>query len=249
MTLGWIVASGLGMAAIALVGGLTLLLPEATLRRLLLPLVALSAGSMLGGAFFHLLPAAVARMGSTRPFLWAALGFTAFFCLEQFLHWHHCHRTRGEHEAAHVHPFSQLLLVADGVHGFIGGLAVGAAFVVDIRLGISTWLVEAAHEVPQELGDFGALVHGGWSPKKALVYNFLSGLTFLAGALVAWAASRTLDVGVIVPFAAGNFVYVAAVDLVPAINKHERFRQNAVHFACFAGGLGLLWALAQFHSG
>lgn len=230
------------MSAIALVGGVTLWLRETTLGKLLLPLVALSAGAMLGGALFHMLPAATERLeGEVTPYVWAALGFTAFFCLEQFLHWHHCHRTTSEHKR----PVTYLLLTADGLHNFVGGLAVGAAFMVDIQLGITTWLAAAAHELPQELGDFGALVHGGYTPRKALAYNFLSALPFLLGGLVAYATSRSLDVAFLVAFAAGNFIYIAAVDLVPEINKHHRAPIAALHFGCFVGGLGILLALQQ----
>ena len=120
------------MSCIALVGGLTLLLPERTLKQILLPLVALSAGSLIGGALFHMLPDAVNRLGGdVSAYVWLAAGFLLFFCLEQFLHWHHCHRTTSEHQR----PVTYLLLVGDGVHNFIGGLAVGATFIVDLKLG------------------------------------------------------------------------------------------------------------------
>jgi len=239
-TLWWILGSGLAMSALSLVGGAALLLPEPTLQRLLLPLVALAAGSLLGGALFHMISAAVVVMGSPEtPLLWVAAGFLAFLCLEQFLHWHHCHRTLHEH----TRPLGTLILLADGLHNFVGGLAVGGTFVVDLRLGVTTWLVAAAHEVPQELGDFGALVHGGLAPRRALWLNFLSALTFVAGGAVAWAASSRLDVGFLVPFAAGNFLYIAAADLVPEINRHADWRVNVVHFVALAAGMGLLLAV------
>jgi len=112
--------------------------------------------------------------------------------------------------------------------------------VIDIRLGIVTWLAAAAHEVPQELGDFGVLVHGGWDRRQALFYNVLSALTFLIGGLVAYFASFRLDVSFLVPFAAGNFIYIAASDLIPEVKAHANLRANVVHFAVFVVGAALM---------
>ena len=167
-TLVWILIAGTAMSLLALVGALTTVLSEATLARVVLPAVGLAAGSLLGGAFFHMIPEAVDALGNgLSVYVWIVAGFIVFFVLEQFLHWHHCHKSaNSEHR-----PLGHLILVADGLHNLIGGLAVGGAFVVDIRVGIVTWLVAAAHEVPQEFGDFGILVHSGWSKKSAIVFG------------------------------------------------------------------------------
>jgi zinc and cadmium transporter len=235
----WIFFSGLLMSAIALVGSLTLFLQEATLKKLLLPLVSLAAGTLLGGALLHMLPAAIEKSGNQASvYLWTLLGFTLFLALEQFLHWHHCHRAPSEHR-----PLTYLILIADGVHNFIGGLAVAGAFLIDVRVGVSTWLAAAAHEVPQELGDFGILIHGGWNKGRALLYNFLSALTFLLGGIVAYSASFALDVTFLLPLAAGNFIYIAAADLIPEIKYHDDPKNNAIHFLSFLSGLGLLWVV------
>lgn len=220
------------MSAIALCGAVTLLLSEARLRALLMPLVALAAGTMLGGALFHLLPAAVARMGNeVRVYLWVLAGFAMFFALEQFLSWHHCHHVPCPHR-----PLTVLILVADAVHNFIGGLAVGAAFVVDTRLGIGAWTAAAAHEIPQELGDFAILVHGGWRPRRALCFNFASALTFLFGGWGAWWMSGAVDVSFLLAFAAGNFIYIAAADLIPEVKTVTSLRHSGIHLAAFLGG-------------
>jgi zinc and cadmium transporter len=235
-----VIAGGL-MSCIALVGSVTLLLRPATLDRIVLPLVAFSAGSLMGGAFFHMVPAAVGQgTDDASAYVWMVVGFTVFLCLEQFLHWHHCRNKFSEH---HPRPLSALILIADGLHNLIGGLAVGGAFVADPRLGITAWLVAACHEIPQELGDFAVLIHGGLRRQWALLFNFLSALTFLAGSLLAYAASFRIEVGFLIPFAAGNFIYIAASDLVPEIKKHRGAGLDIVHFAAFTAGLLLLWAL------
>jgi zinc and cadmium transporter len=218
-TLGWIIVAGLAMSSVALVGSVTLVLPERMLERLVMPLVAFAAGSLLGGALFHMLPESVAVLGNRLAvYVWLTVGFVTFFLLEQVLQWHHCHRTVSEHG-----PLGYLILLADGAHNLIGGLAVGSAFIVDLRLGVVTWLVAAAHEIPQELGDFGILVHSGWAPRRALLYNVLSALTFLVGGLLAYALSGRFDVAFLVPFAAGNFVYIASADLIPQITTTARY--------------------------
>jgi zinc and cadmium transporter len=233
----WIVGGGLLMSAIALVGSVTLVLPRATLQRILLPLVALAAGSLLGGAFFHMIPASLAaNRGVLFTSLWTMAGFTVFFALEQFLHWHHCHRA----SSSCKQPLSYLILIGDGLHNFLGGLAIAGTFLIDVRVGIAAWLAAAAHEVPQELGDFGVLLHAGWSKRKALLFNFLSGLTFLVGGLIAYAVSFELDVDFLVPFAAGNFIYIGASDLVPEVNKHGSPLVNAIHFVSFVVGVALM---------
>jgi zinc and cadmium transporter len=236
-TLLWIIGSGLLMSAVALVGSVTLLLPERTLQRILLPLVAFSAGSLLGGAFLHMLPAALkTAKDDLSVYVWTLAGFSVFLLVEQFLHWHHCQRAEAECRK----PLTYLILIGDGLHNFIGGLSIAAIFLTDIRLGITAWLAAVAHEIPQELGDLGVLLHGGWSKRKALAFNFISALTFLVGGLVTYAVSFRLDVSFLIPFAAGNFIYIGASDLVPEVKRHENPAVNLIHFVCFIAGIGLL---------
>jgi zinc and cadmium transporter len=225
------------MSAIALLGAITFALPKATRDRLILPLVAFSAGSLLGGALLHMIPESVARnSGALSVYLWVVAGFTAFLALEQFLHWHHWHNSSTDEKS----PLSHLMVIGDSLHNFLGGVAVAGAFIVDHQLGITTWLAAAAHEVPQELGKFGVLLHGGWSRGKALLVSGLSSLTFLVGGIFAYVISRELDVSFLVPFAAGNFLYIAASDLVPEVNRHHLLGTNLLHFVSFAAGIALL---------
>jgi zinc and cadmium transporter len=163
-------------------------------------------------------------------------GFSVFFALEQFLHWHHCHRAT----ASCKKPLTYLILIGDGLHNFIGGLAIAGTFLVDIRLGIMAWLAAAAHEIPQELGDFGVLIHGGWEKKKALLFNLLSALTFLLGGLVTYVAAFTIDISFLIPFAAGNFLYIGAADLIPEVKHHDNLAANIQNFLAFIAGLALM---------
>lgn len=237
-TLAWIIVGGALMSAIAMVGSLTLVLKPSTLERLLLPLVAFAAGSLVGGAFFHMIPAAIDANANTLGISVAVVtGFTVFFVLEQVLHWHHCHRAQSDCKK----PLTYLILIGDALHNFLGGLAIAGTFLIDVRLGITSWLAAAAHEVPQELGDFGVLVHGGWSKRRALLFNVLSGLTFLLGGLLAYGLSFQMNVSWLIPFAAGNFLYIGASDLVPEVNKHDDHKANAVHLLAFVLGVALLY--------
>ncbi|MBI3965283.1 MAG: ZIP family metal transporter [Chloroflexi bacterium] len=236
----WILLSGILMSAIALIGSVTLILRETTLQRILLPLVSFAAGSLVGGALFHMIPASLLSRPGMSTFGWVALGFLIFFGLEQFLHWHHHHRAFADGKK----PLTYLILMGDGLHNFLGGLAIAGVFLLDVRLGIAAWLAAAAHKVPQELGDFGVLVHGGLEKRTALLFNLLSGLTFLVGGLIAYFASLQLDVRWLVPLAAGNFLYIGASDLVPEVNKADSFETNLLHFVAFAAGMGLLFAAA-----
>lgn len=239
-TFAYIVLFGFAMSLIALVGSVTLVLNQSVVDKILLPLVAFAAGSLIGGALFHMIPASIHEMGNNiSVYMWLAAGFVVFLALEQFLHWHHSHET----EPASKEPLTYLILVADGLHNLIGGFFVGASFLIDIRLGITAWLAAAAHEVPQELGDFAVLVHGGWSKRGALLYNFLSALAFPVGGVLVFAASKTFDVDFLVPFAAGNFLYIGAADLIPEIKKGRNFSHNVVHFAAFVAGLVILLVL------
>jgi zinc and cadmium transporter len=239
-TLFWIIGSSIVMSAIALVGSITLVLKEETLKRILLPLVAFAAGSLIGGAFFHMIPTGISQYGNTTGFyVWILAGFSIFFALEQLLHWHHCHRA----SATCKRPLTYLILIGDGLHNFIGGLAIAGTFITDIRLGIMAWLAAAAHEIPQELGDFGVLVHGGWEKRKALLFNVLSALTFLLGGLLTYAISFNIDISFLIPFAAGNFLYIGASDLVPEVKEHENLRINIMNFLAFISGLALMFII------
>lgn len=235
MVLTLIIVFGFAMSAIALIGSLTLILPEAIFDKIVLPLVSLAAGTLLGGAFFHMLPEAINSIGNKNSvYICLVLGFIVLFVFEQFLHWHHCHCSKLKHK-----PVSYSILMADGIHNLIGGLSVGSAFIIDIKLGIVTWFAAALHEIPQELGDFGILVNSGWNKTKALIFNFISALTFPIGAIIAYIFSDYHFSPLVLAFAAGNFIYIAASDLIPQLNTCKTLVQIS-QFVLFILGLVIM---------
>ena len=247
----WILTGGLLMSLIALVGAITAVLSPRALQRVLLPMVALAAGTLLGGAFFHMIPEVQGRIEPRQSGLWVMAGFTTFLALEQLLFWHHSHR-HGE-AASPVSasqldagkPMGVLILLGDGLHNFIGGLSIASAFLLNPTAGVMAWLAAAAHEVPQELGDIGVLLHCGWSRPRALAWNFLSALTFPLGGLLAYGLAPSIPLEGLVLFGAGNFVYIAASDLVPEIKARATPLSATGTFLFFLLGLLLMLALAH----
>jgi zinc and cadmium transporter len=227
------------------VGSLTLFLREKQLDSILLVLVALSAGGLIGGAFLHLLPEAISEVGAESSatlnlFSCLIVGFCTFFILEQFIRW--CH----EHSSVHQKkPVSYLVLISDMVHNFIDGLVIAGSFMIDFHVGIATTLAIALHEIPQEIGDFGVLVYGGFEKRKALFLNYLSAVTVILGGIVGCFLSTIIREATILllPFAAGNFIYVAASDLIPEIKHGENIGRNLVHFFTFITGILLMFGV------
>lgn len=237
-----IIVFGILMSIVSLIGGLVMLLKNQIQTKLHLPLVAFSAGSLIGGAFFMMIPEGLHHFKDNKIFfLILLLGFSLFFILEQFLHYHHCKKA----ESNCRKPMSYLILIGDGLHNLIGGLSIAGLFIIDFRIGFVAWLGAVFHEIPQELGDFAALVHSGWEKKKALLYNFLSSTTFLIGGLFTYFISNKIDVSFLIPFAAGNFIYIGATDLIPEINKHSTLKNNIIHFLFFIAGILLLFLLSN----
>jgi zinc and cadmium transporter len=236
-----ILVSTILVSVISFVGVFTLLLKEKTLNKILLVLVAFSAGALLGGAFFHLLPEAVEQAGQDdilNIFIYLVVGFCLFFVLEHFINWHHCHKTHHS-----ISAFSYLILISDGVHNLIDGIIIAVAFVFSVPLGIATTLAVAFHEIPQEIGDFGVLVYGGFKKFRALIFNFLSGLVAVIGGLMGFFLSEKIGSASIylLAFAAGNFIYIGSADLVPEIKQKCPVSKSLPHFFAFL--LGIIFML------
>ncbi len=177
--------------------------------------LAFSSGVMLGATFFDLLPEGVELLPDG-VFLWTLIGFVTFFILEKLISWHHHIEGRHIHEEK---PLAYLTLIGDGIHNFVDGAVIAGSYLVSVPLGISTTIAVIAHEIPHELSDFLVLIHGGFSNKKALFFNFLSATTAILGAVVVLLLSdqfETLE-QYLIPLAAGNFLYISASDLIPEL--------------------------------
>ena len=227
------------VSLISLIGIFFIGMKQDTLTKVIKYLVSFAVGGLLGGAFFHLLPESMAS-GNPSMFVYVLSGILLFFLIEKFLHWRHCHK--GDCDA---HTFTYLNLIGDGIHNFIDGMIIAASFVTDMRLGVITTLAVAAHEIPQEIGDFGILVYGGFSKSKALLFNLLSALTAMAGAVIAYFSFNQIVwlKGFLIPFSAGGFLYIALVDLIPELHKEAGKDNMALQFITIIGGLLLMWLL------
>jgi zinc and cadmium transporter len=240
-TLFLIIGSTFLISLIAFVGMITLFLKERLLSKILLILVAFSAGALMGGAFLHLLPEAVSKSIDIEIFWWVLGGFIFFFLIEKVLHWHHCHKTR------HPHTFGYMNLIGDAIHNFTDGLIIAASFIAGPSLGIATTIVIAAHEIPQEIGDFGVLIYSGFKKFRALTLNFIAALTVVIGGLTGYFISAYIQQSIffLLPLAAGGFIYIASSDLIPEIRKEVEAKKSFLIFITFLIGILLMW-IARF---
>jgi zinc and cadmium transporter len=249
----WIIIfSLLGGALSVLVAASFLLLPEGVRKTLVPHLVSFAIGSLLGAAFLGLLPHALAAPGVEdfhELFLAVLLGLLGFFLLEKMVLWRHCHSDHCEAHTPHEHGHHAtaaagwLILIGDGMHNLVDGVLIAAAFMTDIHLGIVTALAIAAHEIPQEVGDFVVLLHSGFSRRKALVYNVLSSLTTIVGALLAYWSLADLQglLPYVLAVAASSFIYIAVADLIPGLHKRAEASATLQQIVLIAAGVLLIY--------
>ena len=239
MILTYIILATFIISLLSLTGIFFIRMKEKTLDDLIEYLISFAIGGLLGGSFLHLLPESM-EAGDPLIFTYMLFGIVFFFIIEKFLHWRHCHK--GQCEA---HAFTYLNLFGDGVHNFIDGMIIAASFVADTRLGLVTTLAVAAHEIPQEIGDFGILVYGGFSRLRALAFNFLSAVSVMAGAIIAYFFLDNIFwlKNILIPFTAGGFIYIALVDLIPELHKKKKGGRFFGHVATITTGLLLMWLL------
>ena len=228
------------ISALSLVGGAALAMSPRTLQKGLLVMISFAAGALLGDAFLHLIPQiAESETGFDLTASFSLLGgVLAFFVLEKVLHWHHSHLPSEEV----LHPVAVTNLIGDALHNFVDGAIIAGSFLVSTKIGIATTVAVALHEIPQELGDFGIMVHAGLRPRRALALNLLTALTAVIGAtLVLLLAGPVAGIErVLVPLTAGGFVYIASTDLIPELHKEPEAGKSAAQLAGLLAGVGVM---------
>lgn len=234
MVLIQILVSTFIVSLISLIGIVTLAIKDKLLQKILFCIIGFSAGALIGSAFLHILPEALEKINSTAVFSYLIFGIVMFFLLEKYFHWRHCHES-----SCDIHAFTYLNLIGDSFHNFMDGMVIAASFVVSFKLGIVTTLAIIFHEIPQELGDFGVLVYGGFTKRKALICNFLTALTSVAGAMIGFFLSDFTKgfSNFILPFTAGGFIYIAASDLIPEMHKENDSVRSILGFVSFILGI------------
>jgi len=236
------IVSVLVVSVISLIGIFTLTLKKGFLQKILLYMVSFAVGGLLGDAFIHLMPAAFDKF---RHHLAASLlivaGMMLFFVLEKFVRWRHCHLPTSEN---HPHPVVFMNLIGDAVHNFFDGVVIGASYAISLPLGLTTTLAVVLHEIPSEIGDFGILVYGGLTIKKALLFNFLTALTAFAGAIASLLIGPHLQgySEAMLPITAGGFLYIAGSDLVPELQQgcEVKASESLIQLCFILLGIGLM---------
>lgn len=233
------------VSLLSLLGLIAFPFGEKKIQKFLIWAVAFAAGTLLGDAFLHLIPEAYAQGGSLLVPFSLLGGMLAFFVLEKFIHWHHCHDIECEE---HNPTFSYVIMFGDAMHNFIDGMIIAASYAVSIPLGIATTLAVVFHEIPHEIGDYASMLYGGFSKVKALWYNFLAGMVAIAGAGLVLVIDMNVDLltKALVPFAAGGFIYVASADIIPELHKSTKIRHSILQLVCIIIGIGLMYGLLVF---
>lgn len=243
------------MSAISALAALFYPRRAAKLRSLMVLFVGIAVGALLGDAFIHLIPEASEALGAHATALWVLAGMALFFVLEKFLHWHHHHETHEVHAEGHQHacvdcdehvrPFGFLIVVSDVLHNMIDGIIIAAGFLISPEAGIATAIAVALHELPQEIGDFGVLLHAGFSRTGALVANVASSFSAFLGAALVFIVGTNIEASIPIfsALAAGSFIYIATADLVPELHRHVAIRESLVQLAAVVLGVLIMFSL------
>ena len=241
----YVLISSFIVSLIALIGLILAPIKLEKLRKVLIYFVGFSAGALLGGAFFHLLPELIDERGFT--FTISALlvgGIVLFFVIEKIIHWHH---NLVPFEKEHTHPLAIMSLVGGSIHNLLDGLVIGTSFLINIPAGIAITTAVALHKIPKEMGWFGILVHGGFTKAKAIAYSYASSLFTIIGALFAVILSNYLEniQYFIIPIAVGGFIYLAGSDLIPELHKEPGLMRSILQLITILLGI-LIMAVLLF---
>jgi zinc and cadmium transporter len=246
---------GLIGSVFALVGGLFVLWRKAQVKKIMTILLAFAAAAFLGVSFLDLLPEAVEAVEEPHfVFVAFLVGVTVFFALERtlmkYLH-RHPHNHAG-HEDEHTESLPALIILGDSLHNFLDGIAIAVAYVANPTLGLTTALAIAAHEVPQEIGDFAILLDRGWSTKKVFIANLLSSLTAFLGIGLGYLTVSSIEnlLPYLLAGVAGVFTYIALSDLIPEIHHRAGHRHLYKVLIPFIVGLILIgYIITKTHHG
>lgn len=236
--------STLLVSLISLIGILTLIITQKQLQSILLILVGFSVGALFGDAFIHLLPEIVEENGFTlQTSLFILLGILLFFILEKFIHWHHCHNI--ENCKGHPKSFAYMNLIGDGLHNFLDGIIIGASYLISIPIGIASTIAIIFHEIPQEIGDFGVLLHAGFTRTKAIIFNFFSASLAILGTITAFFLENIIENSTfyLITLTIGGFIYIAGSDLIPELHKEYKFPRILFQFLAIITGIGVMLLL------
>lgn len=231
------------ISLISLIGVFTLALKPEMLKKIIFTMVSFAVGGLLGDAFIHLIPESIEQLGSSAiACFFVLVGIILFFILEKFILWRHCHIPTSED---HPHPVVFMNIIGDGVHNMFDGLAIGASYIISLPVGIATTLAVILHEIPQEIGDFGILIHGGLSPWRALFFNLVSALFAVIGAVVALSVGPHVKgvLAALLPITAGGFIYMAGSDLIPSLHDQRDFPKAWLQLVFMLLGIVIMFLL------
>ncbi len=240
--LAWIILfSLLGSVGAVLGAAVVLLLPEKLRKILVANLISFATGTLLGAVFLGLVPKALAESPSPGILIWLLWGILFFFVMEKLILWRHCHLPECDVHAS----AGPLILIGDAFHNFTDGVIIAGAFLLSLPLGIATGLAVVAHEIPQELGDFAILLDSGYSRGQALLYNTISALATLPGALLGYyfLAHMMQAVPYILLVGAASFLYIALVDLTPYLHRRFGLADSLLQLGLILAGIATIWLL------
>lgn len=242
------------VSLISFVGLIFISINEKILKNVIFILVSFSVGILFGDVFVHLIPEAFeSGISSSLISAFILLGIIIFFVLEKFIHWRHSHtdvdevckdhKCESHKEESQIRSASYMILLSDTAHNFLDGIIIAASYMVSVEVGITTTIAVILHEIPQEIGQFGLLIHYGFSKFKALLFNFYSALSAILGAFTALILGSKIDgfTPFIISIAAGGFIYIAGSDLVPEIHKTSDPKKSLIQFIFILGGIALMF--------